>query len=220
MSSYDGTLLATVVDEKEVHVRRLATGETIHRFGPLDDPFWSLAFSPDSSMLASGDHEGIITVWDLESGEEIATLQGHVGEIFSLCYSPDQSRLASGGNDGNVVLWDAETHERVMVLTGHASYVHSLRFSPDGTMIASASGDRTVRVWDSVLPSERWRQRRHDQALRRQAEPMVERLLDELGDPLDVADHLRSNEALEDDLRRAALRCLLARSVPRHESER
>jgi len=80
-------------------------------------------------------------------------------------------------------------------------------------MIASASGDHAVRVWDSALPSERWSQERRNRALRLEAQPLVDRLLDELEDPLEVADHLRRDEELEEELRAAALRCLLERSA-------
>jgi hypothetical protein len=41
----------------------------------------------------------------------------------------------------------------------------------------------------------------------------VDRLLAELGNPLDAADRLRADENLSDDLRSAALRVLLKRSV-------
>lgn len=42
----------------------------------------------------------------------------------------------------------------------------------------------------------------------------VDRLLAELGDPLDVADRLRGDESLDEDLRRAALMVLLKRARP------
>jgi hypothetical protein len=80
-------------------------------------------------------------------------------------------------------------------------------------MLASASGDRTVRIWDSVPPVERWRRIQRDEALRLEAGPVVDRMLKELGDPLDVADGLRDDGSLAPDLRRAAQRVLLQRST-------
>jgi len=63
-----------------------------------------------------------------------------------------------------------------------------------------------------VPPADRWQEARRAEALRVEAVRLVERLLEELKDPLDVADRLRADEALSEDLRRAALRCLLMQS--------
>ncbi|UCG33729.1 MAG: hypothetical protein JSU68_03660, partial [Phycisphaerales bacterium] len=117
------------------------------------------------------------------------------------------------GNDETIRLWDAETFDQVAVLRGHESYVHSVCFSPDGTMLTSGSGDGTVCIWDSVPMAERWQQIQAARKLRRDAEPLVERLLADLGDPLDVADHIRADENLDDDTRHAALYVLLKRSM-------
>ncbi len=173
---------------------------------------FAVAFSPDGSRIVSGGEDQLVRVWEVDSGAELATMNGHTGNVYSVNYSPDGARIVSGGNDGTIRIWDAETYEEVIELHGHTSYVHSVSFSPDGTMLASGSGDGTVRVWDSVSPAERWRQIQQAKKLRREAEPLVDRLLEEFTDPLDVADHLRADESLDNDFRRAALRVLLTRS--------
>jgi WD40 repeat protein len=147
-------------------------------------------------------------------------MNGHTGNVYSVNCSPDGTRIVSGGNDGTIRIWDADTFEEILVLRGHESYVHSVCFSPDGTMLASGSGDGTIRIWDSVPPTERWRQIQQAKKLRREAEPLVDRLLEELTDPLDVADHLRTDGTLSDDFRRVALRVLLKRSTADRPAER
>jgi WD40 repeat protein len=119
-----------------------------------------------------------------------------------------------------IILWDAQIFDQVTVLRGHTSYVDSVAYSPDGTMLASASGGGTVRIWDSVPPADRWRQIQQAGALRGEAEPFVGQLVEELTDPLDVADHLRADNTLSDDFRRAAQHVLLKRSTACRPADR
>ena len=139
-------------------------------------------------------------------------MPGHTGPIHTIACSPDGTRFATGGVDCNIIIWDMQTFERVITLSGHQAYVHSLKFSPDGTQLVSASGDNTVRVWDSLPLAERRKQAQAAEALRAEMAPLVDRLHEELGDPLKVAGHLRTDENLSEASRRAALRVLLQRS--------
>jgi WD40 repeat protein len=215
--SWDRSLMADGRKKDVLQIRDRITGKTVKQINRPDN--MSVAFSPDTTKIVTGHENGLVKVWDLESGQELATLKGHTSKVYTVNYNPDASRIASGGNDNNIIIWDTETYEQVAVLRGHTSYVHSVCFSPDGTKLASGSGDGTVRIWDSVPPAERWAQIQRDKALQREAAPLVDRLLAELGDPLDVADRLRADETLDDDFRSAALRVLLVRSVAAREEE-
>jgi WD40 repeat protein/serine/threonine protein kinase len=214
--NYDCSLLARGLDSGEIRIDDVATGQTIKHLGKHDGRVFAVAFSPDTARVLSGGMDRTVRVWDFAGGAELATMNGHTGNVYSVNCSPDGTRIVSGGNDGTIRIWDADTFEEILVLRGHESYVHSVCFSPDGTMLASGSGDGTVRVWDSVPPTERWRQIQQTKKLRREAEPLVVRLLNELGDPLDVADHIRADASLSDDFRRAALRALLRQSAAQH----
>jgi WD40 repeat protein len=227
-SSYIGESLALSKDRKRVaigsdsgkiDIRDSTSFKTLCRIGQHKGAVLAVAFSPDRTSVVSGDEHGVVRVWSLDTGEETAILTGHTGRVMSVNYSPDGNRIVSGGDDSVIFLWDARTFEQMAVLKGHTSYIHSLCFSPDGTMLASASGDCTVRVWDSVPPAERWTQIQRDKAKRREAEFHVDRLLGELGDPLDVADHIRANHGLSSPLRSAALRVLLRRSAAKRKDK-
>jgi WD40 repeat protein len=211
-SSLDRTLLAHILRSGEIRIVDLATGKTTGQIDQQAAQFSVVAFNPDGTQLLVGDEEGALTVWDVAAGTKLRTMTGHLDEVYCVSYNPDGSRIASGGDDCSIILWDTESSEQVLTLLGHDSYVHSVAFSPDGTMLASASGDGTVRIWDSISPAERWRQIQDAKELRREARPLVARLLAELGGPLDVADHIRGDDTLTDDFRRAALRELLEQS--------
>ena len=44
----------------------------------------SIAFSPDSSLLASGDEDGIVNLWDSSSHQLVDTLIGYPGYSYGV----------------------------------------------------------------------------------------------------------------------------------------
>ena len=109
--------------------------------------YYSVAFSPDGTMLALGAYDARIILWDLAAGTATASYE-HRGTVYSVAFSPDGAKLVSGNIEGRVFLWDVATgtHE---TLEGHTDEVHSVTFSPDGKTLASGSYDHTVRLWDA-----------------------------------------------------------------------
>ena len=114
------------------------------------DRVWSVAFSPDGRMLASGSDDKTVRLWDLVSGAQKQTLEGHSNSVSSVAFSPDGRILASGSEDKTVRLWDPVSGTLKKTLKGHTRSVYSVAFSPDGRLLASGSEDKTVRLWDPV----------------------------------------------------------------------
>ena len=114
---------------------------------------YSVSFSPDGSILASGSEDGTVVLWDVATGRERTTLE-HTDWVESVSFSPDGSILASGSGDGTVVLWDVATGRERTTLE-HTDEVSSVSFSPDGSTLASGSGDGTVVLWDVATGRER-----------------------------------------------------------------
>src|SRR5262245_1480646 len=56
----------------------------------------SVAFSPDSTKLASGSNDHTVKIWDTSSGACLSTLEGHSSRVNSVAFSPDSTKLASG----------------------------------------------------------------------------------------------------------------------------
>ncbi|KAK5739252.1 hypothetical protein LTS12_025331, partial [Elasticomyces elasticus] len=112
-------------------------------------PVYSVAFSPDSTRLASGSKDRTVKVWDAGSGACLQTLEGHHSSVTSVAFSLDSTRLVSGSGDGTVKVWDAGSGACPQTLESHGGSVESVAFSPDSTRLASGSRDRTVKVWDA-----------------------------------------------------------------------
>lgn len=73
----------------------------------------SLAFSPDSAILATGggSRDQVIRLWDTSTGKLVGTLTGHKDEVHVLTFTPDGAALLSGGGDHTIKLWNWKEEE-------------------------------------------------------------------------------------------------------------
>ncbi len=117
------------------------------------------------------------------------------------------------GPRGHPLLIRARGQE-VAQLQGQTSYLRSLAFSPDGATLASGSGDLTVRLWDTAPLKTRFQARREAEALRPEAQRLVEALWRQKNDPAGVVETFRADPALSDPLRQAAQLAVLRRAIP------
>ena len=111
----------------------------------------SLAFKPNSYLLASGSRDRTIRIWDVEDRDNlrhVRTLRGHTDYVTSVAWSPDGSTLASASHDGTVRLWNPNNGINFAALRGHTEPVISVAWHPDGRILASGSWDDTIRLWD------------------------------------------------------------------------
>ncbi|CAI7644574.1 unnamed protein product [Penicillium viridicatum] len=109
---------------------------------------YSVAFSQDGRLLASGSRDKTIKLWDPATGALKHTLEEHSDPVCSVAFSPDGWLLASGSEDKTIKLWDPATGALQHNLEGHSDIVESVDFSPDGRLLASGSHDQTVKLWD------------------------------------------------------------------------
>ena len=104
--SPDGQNLATGHYDGEIRLWNATSGELLLTI-ETDSVIESLAYSPDGTVIASGDgyFNHNIRLWDSATGELLQTLTGNTHAIGSLAFSPNGEILASGSYNGNVRLW-------------------------------------------------------------------------------------------------------------------
>src|SRR2546421_2476833 len=143
--SPDGRTLAVATRDKIIHLWDTNTGNIRHT---LEGNFnFSLAWSPDGTMLATGDIR-FLFLWNTKTGELLAELKTPTKSNKSIAWSPDGKVLASGSDDGSIRLWDVGSKTVLSTLTQHASDVNSIAWSPDGRTLASGSDDATICLWN------------------------------------------------------------------------
>ncbi|BAY35058.1 WD-40 repeat-containing protein (plasmid) [Nostoc carneum NIES-2107] len=108
----------------------------------------SVAFSPDSKMIASGSLDSKIRLWDIQGNSISNSFCGHELSVWSVAFSPSGKMIVSGSKDKKVRLWNLQGEPIGQPFQGHEDTVWSVSFSPNGKMIVSGSSDKTVRLWN------------------------------------------------------------------------
>jgi len=133
----------------------------------------ALEFSPDGSLLASGDQYGTVLLWDVSNRTQprqlAPPLTDTVYAVTSIAFRPDNKILAAGDGDGSILLWDISdpSHPRITIsarptaepfperppsILGQIGVVANLDFSPDGKTLISSTPNEIV-LWNVADPT-------------------------------------------------------------------
>lgn len=161
--SPDGGRLATARSDHAVELWDAANQAIPRILAGHQQPVSSIAFSPDSQSLASGDATGELIRWEVTTGKRLTTYAFRKGlvsapaspernslnaqmQIEALAFSPDQSVLAAGTLGGYTQTFQVDSGAELSPIFQQAP-VTDLDFSDDGTRLRVATQAGDVSAW-------------------------------------------------------------------------
>jgi WD40 repeat protein len=156
--SPNGETLAAACDDGTIRVLS-DKGQEVAVLGPHDAAVKSVAWSPDSKMIAAGSYDLSVAIWNVSEATRIARIQGPRLWPRSASWSPDGTRIAVGSQDGTPAVLriqpDASRKSASLTLIrsgGIPTYgVNSLASTPQGWL--AGLDDGTVKLWDHLSGS-------------------------------------------------------------------
>jgi WD40 repeat protein len=130
-------------------IRDAKTGEVLFTLSGHTGGLPDIAYSPDSTKLATGSGDGTAIIWDAATGSILFTLRGHFSGIQSVSFNSNGTMLVTGSEDNTAKVWDVATSEEILTLPGSGGGVRGVAFSlsDDGASVAVASADGVVRLF-------------------------------------------------------------------------
>jgi WD40 repeat protein len=132
--SPDGKLMVSAADNGTLKLWQ-RNGTLLKTLSDLKSPIFSIAFSPDGQIIATGDGDGLLR-----------TFTAHDAAINALAFSPNGQIVVSGSDDKMLKFWSKDG-TLLNAIKAHNSRIQDLAFSPSGNTLFSASGDGTVKLW-------------------------------------------------------------------------
>ncbi|KAK9060450.1 hypothetical protein SSX86_021154 [Deinandra increscens subsp. villosa] len=109
---------------------------------------WSVDFSADPTLLASGSDDGSVKLWNINQGASIGTIKTKANVCCVQFPSHSSNFLAYGSADHRVYYYDLRNlHIPLCTLIGHKKTVSNIKFI-DSTTLVSSSTDNTLKLWD------------------------------------------------------------------------
>lgn len=82
-----------------------ATRRLLHSLEAHTEPVYSVAFSPDGRLLASGSFDKALHIWSVADGSLLRTYEAD-GGIFEVCWSKGGDKVAASTGSKSVVVLD------------------------------------------------------------------------------------------------------------------
>jgi WD40 repeat protein len=112
-----------------------------------EGPIYSVAYTPDGTMLVTGSYDQTVKLWDRASGTVLRTLRDHTSQVFAVAVSDDGLQLASAGNDRTVRLYDLPVRDPIAELP-LAAEGRAVAITADGRLLLVGDAGRGVHLID------------------------------------------------------------------------
>ncbi|RMG21702.1 MAG: WD40 repeat domain-containing protein [Bacteroidetes bacterium] len=108
-----------------------------------DEIFYSIAISPDSTLLAAAGQQGV-QLWNWQQGSKLAQLED--APCTTLAYAHGIHYLATGNQQGQIRMWDTRSRQLLWTQTPASGVITCMAFSHDDQWVALGSTDQHIYV--------------------------------------------------------------------------
>src|SRR5262249_10019409 len=142
----------------EATVFDASTGKALYSLDGHASVVFSLAFSSDGKLLASGGGDTKIMLWDAASGKLLKTMAGHTGLVRMVRFSPNGKLLVSGGGKNETKIWSVNTGELLVTLQAFNDG-NWIAYTPAGYYNCSEGATKYIkwRVGKQMLDEEKYK---------------------------------------------------------------
>ena len=145
--SPDGKALLAASDNGSTSVWDASSFELIDTLEGHSDYVYTIVFSGNGKILATGERSGRVKVWSWPDKNCLLTLESAGG--FSLSLDTfGELLVATDRTTGAVGVWEISTGDKLRELEA-TSRVMNLAFSPDGTTIVASLENGQLQAWDA-----------------------------------------------------------------------
>lgn len=136
--SPDGTRLAILDRERGLTVFNVSgSEENPRRIGADSTKFICVTFSPDGSLLATGEwQQPFVWLWDAKTGWRQPTLAMGHGSSHSLAFSPEGDTLLTSDLSNITRFWNVPLRKEILTVANLNPMICGAWFSPPGNALA------------------------------------------------------------------------------------
>lgn len=119
----------------------------MHSERHLQSSITSVAAQINTSVLATGDKDGMVRLWSTQAFEMISLWKAHKGIITCVKFNSAGNTLATGGQDGYIRLWTS-TGDSMASFRPDDSGVAGLALHPNGNLVACTKENGAAYLWN------------------------------------------------------------------------
>jgi len=124
-------------------------------------------WSPDGTLLASGDDESVIIVWHLKPGDSsygglfddeqnnkenwvvYKMIRSHLDDVYDLSWSGCGQFLVSGSVDNAAIITNVHKNNKVGHFSDSRGYIQGVSWNKKHNLVSTLSSDRSCRTYNS-----------------------------------------------------------------------
>ncbi|MGB0384129.1 MAG: AAA-like domain-containing protein [Ardenticatenaceae bacterium] len=110
----------------------------------------SVAWHPNSELVATGNEEGSLQIWNLMTDQLLDSFDAHLTSILSLAWSPNGQQVLIGRKFGTIEIWNPTTNKLALSLEGDSSAIRAVAWSPNEQKVLTGSQDGTAKIWNTA----------------------------------------------------------------------